>query len=66
MIQNIVKKNPLPVYGEGKNIRDWLYVTDHCDAIWSVLNSGLVGETYNIGGDNEIKNIDIVTKIGVK
>ena len=63
MIINAMMDKPLPIYGKGENIRDWLYVTDHCDAIWSVLNSGLVGETYNIGGDNEIKNIDIVTKI---
>ena len=62
-IINCLQKRPLPVYGEGKNIRDWLYVNDHCRAIYKVLLSGVVGETYNIGGNNEIKNIDVVTKI---
>ena len=62
-IINCLQKRPLPVYGEGKNIRDWLYVNDHCRAIYKVLLKGVVGETYNIGGNNEIKNIDVVTKI---
>lgn len=53
----------IPVYGKGENVRDWLYVEDHCDALWTVLNTGVVGETYNIGGENEQKNIDLVTEI---
>ena len=63
MIINCIHEKPLPVYGNGKNIRDWLYVKDHCDAIQCVLENGQVGETYNIGGDNEVKNIDIVNAI---
>ncbi len=60
MILNAKERKPLPVYGEGLNVRDWLYVTDHCDAIWTVINDGKVGETYNIGGHNEVRNIDVV------
>ncbi|MBC8344992.1 MAG: dTDP-glucose 4,6-dehydratase [Candidatus Marinimicrobia bacterium] len=63
MIANCVDEKPLPVYGEGLNVRDWLYVTDHCDAIYTVLQKGELGDTYNIGGHNEIKNIDIVNTI---
>ena len=63
MIANCIDEKPLPVYGEGSNVRDWLYVGDHCNAIYSVLTNGNIGETYNIGGNNEIKNIDIVNKI---
>ena len=63
MLLNILKGNPLPVYGEGKNIRDWLYVEDHCLAITCVLEKGKIGEVYNIGGNNEWKNIDIVQLI---
>jgi dTDP-glucose 4,6-dehydratase len=60
MIHNIVKKLPLPVYGEGTNIRDWLYVEDHAAAIDLIYHKGRPGETYNIGGDTEWKNIDLV------
>ncbi len=60
MIHNAVHGKGLPVYGDGQNVRDWLYVTDHCDAIALVLKHGRAGETYNIGGHNEIKNIDVV------
>ena len=60
MILNCLSGKELPVYGNGKNIRDWLYVEDHCDAISIILNKGKLGETYNIGGNNEIQNIDIV------
>tara|TARA_Y100000590_G_scaffold463138_1_gene629114 strand:- start:284 stop:1339 length:1056 start_codon:yes stop_codon:yes gene_type:complete len=60
MILNCIAGKNLPVYGKGNNIRDWLYVEDHCDAIYTVLNKGVIGSTYNIGGNNEIKNIDIV------
>ena len=63
MILNCLKEKSLPVYGKGDNVRDWLFVEDHCDAIYSVLSSGKLGETYNIGGNNEIQNIDIVKTI---
>ena len=54
---------PIPVYGDGQNVRDWLFVTDHCEAIRSVLARGKSGETYNIGGRNELKNLDVVNTI---
>jgi dTDP-glucose 4,6-dehydratase len=60
MILNILENKPLPVYGQGTNVRDWLYVADHCEAIWTVIERGRVGETYNIGGNNEQKNLDVV------
>ena len=60
MILNAVERKKLPIYGRGLNVRDWLYVTDHCEAIWQVVNKGAVGETYNIGGLNEKTNIDVV------
>lgn len=60
MIANATDNKPLPVYGDGLNVRDWLYVTDHCAAIAAVLEKGKIGEIYNIGGNNEMKNIDIV------
>ncbi|MBL4683508.1 MAG: dTDP-glucose 4,6-dehydratase [Nannocystaceae bacterium] len=63
MILNAKDRKPLPVYGEGLNVRDWLYVTDHCDAIWAVINEGRVGETYNVGGHNEVRNIDVVNTL---
>ena len=63
MILNALNNKPLPVYGKGENIRDWLYVENHCEAIWTVIQKGKIGETYNIGGNNEWKNIDIVNKI---
>ena len=63
MITNSLKDKQLPVYGEGFNIRDWLYVEDHCRAIDLIINNGIVGEVYNIGGHNEMKNIDIVNII---
>ena len=66
MILNCLAGKNLPVYGKGDNVRDWLYVEDHCDAIFTVLTEGDVGETYNIGGNNEIKNIDIVKTICAK
>lgn len=62
-IQNIVQQKPLPVYGDGQNVRDWLYVEDHAEAIDLIFSQGKVGETYNIGGNNEIKNIDIVQQL---
>ena len=60
MILNIFEKDPLPVYGDGKNVRDWLYVIDHCNALVRVLEQGTPGETYNIGGGAERQNIEIV------
>lgn len=60
LILNIIEEKPLPVYGDGKNVRDWLYVIDHCDAIIKVLEKGSPGETYNIGGGAEMENIEIV------
>ena len=63
MIANALNDKPLPVYGEGLNVRDWLYVEDHCRAIDLILRSGKVGEIYNIGGHNEMRNIDIVRLI---
>ena len=60
MIANALADKPLPVYGEGLNVRDWLYVEDHCKAIDLIIHNGRVGEVYNIGGHNEMKNIDIV------
>jgi len=63
MIANCLDEKPLPIYGEGMNIRDWLYVKDHCNAINTILQQGVIGETYNIGGKSEISNIDIVNTI---
>ena len=60
MIANALADKPLPVYGEGINVRDWLYVDDHCKAIDLIIHKGTVGEVYNIGGHNEMRNIDIV------
>jgi len=63
MIANCLNDKPLPVYGEGLNVRDWLYVEDHCKAIDLIVHGGKVGEVYNIGGHNEMRNIDIVRLI---
>jgi dTDP-glucose 4,6-dehydratase len=63
MVMHAAEKRPLPIYGQGKNVRDWLYVEDHCEAIWTVIQKGRVGETYNIGGHNELSNIDVVDAI---
>ncbi len=63
MIANCLANKPLPVYGEGINVRDWLYVEDHCKAIDLIIRNGKVGEVYNIGGHNEMRNIDIVKLI---
>jgi len=60
MIGNIVNEKKLPVYGDGKNIRDWLFVEDHCSAILKIIQKGTVGETYNVGGENEWTNIDLI------
>ncbi len=63
MILNALEDKPLPVYGDGKNVRDWLFVEDHCTAIRTVLERGRPGETYNVGGNSEKANIDVVTAI---
>jgi len=63
MILNAISGKPLPVYGDGKNVRDWLYVEDHCEAIRTVLRAGRAGETYNIGGRTEKRNLDVVRTI---
>jgi dTDP-glucose 4,6-dehydratase len=63
MILNALEGKKLPVYGDGKNVRDWLYVEDHCEAIWLILGKGRPGETYNIGGECEKTNLEVVTTI---
>ena len=63
IISNCLKGRKIPVYGDGRNVRDWLFVDDHCSAIDAVITDGVVGETYNIGGNNEKTNIDIITTI---
>jgi dTDP-glucose 4,6-dehydratase len=60
MIQKIQRKEPLPVYGDGSNVRDWLYVVDHAEAIWAIITTGRLGETYNVGGENEWRNLKLV------
>ncbi len=63
VIQNILNRKPIPLYGDGMNVRDWLYVGDHSEALWQVLRRGRLGETYNVGGHNEWANIRIVERI---
>ena len=63
VIQSVLARKPVPVYGDGMNVRDWLYVRDHAEALWTVLGKGRLGETYNIGGHNEWANIHIVQLI---
>lgn len=63
MILNCLHRKPLPIYGNGQQVRDWLYVEDHCDAIWKVFQQGRVGEVYNIGGDCERSNLEVVQTI---
>ena len=63
IIQNVLARKPIPVYGDGLNVRDWLYVRDHAEALWTVLDRGKLGETYNIGGHNEWANLRIVELI---
>ena len=63
IIHNALDEKPLPIYGDGQQIRDWLYVEDHCDAIRSVLANGRVGETYNVGGESEMTNLDVVSTV---
>jgi dTDP-glucose 4,6-dehydratase len=63
MILNAIEEKPLPVYGDGRNVRDWLFVRDHCTAVWKIMKQGKRGETYNIGGNTEMENIRIVEMI---
>ena len=63
VIQSVLARKPIPVYGDGMNVRDWLYVRDHAEALWTVLQKGKLGETYNIGGHNEWANLKIVELI---
>ena len=62
-IKKIINNEKIPIYGDGKNIRDWIFVKDHVDAIDKIFHSNMIGETFNIGGENEINNLDLVTKI---
>ena len=63
VILNAKERRPIPVYGDGKNVRDWLYVRDHCVAVWEIMKNGKRGETYNIGGGTELENIRLVEMI---
>ena len=63
IILNCLRQKPLPVYGEGKNIRDWLFVDDHAECLWQLLKKGKPGETYNIGGEQERRNLDLIHQI---
>ena len=63
MILNAIEGHHLPVYGDGKQIRDWLFVEDHCKAVWLVLQKGRIGETYNIGGNNQPNNLEVLTML---
>lgn len=63
MITNLLNKKPLPVYGDGTNIRDWLHVKDHCSAIYKIITEGKTGETYNIGGEHEESNINLIHQL---
>jgi dTDP-glucose 4,6-dehydratase len=63
MIANALAGKPLPVYGDGQQVRDWLYVSDHCSAIRAALERGRPGETYNVGGNAEMKNLDVVHEL---
>jgi dTDP-glucose 4,6-dehydratase len=63
IIHNLDKKIPIPVYGNGENIRDWLYVKDHCVGLWQVIERGKPGEIYNLGGGTEITNLELISKI---
>ena len=63
VINSILNNKKIPVYGNGKNIRDWIFVDDHCEAVWSILNNGKIGETYNVGGNCEKTNLNIINDI---
>ena len=63
VIHNALENLPIPIYGNGKNVRDWIYVKDHCDAIFKILQNGKIGNVYNIGSKNKITNIELVNRI---
>ena len=63
MITNCLQSKPLPVYGQGINVRDWLYVDDHAEALWLILEQGKPGEVYDIGGETEMRNIDLLADL---
>jgi dTDP-glucose 4,6-dehydratase len=63
VINSILNNKKIPVYGNGKNIRDWIFVDDHCEAVWSILHNGKIGETYNVGGNCEKTNLEIINDI---
>ena len=63
MILNCLAGKPLPVYGDGSNVRDWLHVDDHAEAVWAILEAGEAGEVYDIGGGNEWKNLELVHRL---
>ena len=63
VIRNAIKKQPIPVYGAGQNVRDWLFVHDHCSALETAFLTGKAGETYNVGGNNEWKNLELIHRI---
>ncbi|MBV52783.1 MAG: dTDP-glucose 4,6-dehydratase [Coxiellaceae bacterium] len=63
IMQACIDQNPIPIYGDGSNIRDWLHVDDHCNAVDLIVRQGKIGETYNIGGDNELSNLELAKKI---
>jgi len=63
MIMNMLSDKPLPVYGDGRQVRDWLYVVDHCDAVWRIVTRGSVGATYTVAGENEWENIRLVREL---
>jgi dTDP-glucose 4,6-dehydratase len=63
VISSILNNKKIPVYGTGSNVRDWIYVEDHCEAVWNVLIKGKLGESYNIGGNCEKQNLEIITEI---
>ncbi len=63
MILNLFEGKPLPVYGDGQNVRDWLYVDDHVDALWTIVRRGRTGETYNVGGEGERTNLDVIHRL---
>jgi len=63
MILNALERAPLPIYGDGRNVRDWLYVADHCRAVWAVMGAGSIGATYNVGGGEELSNLEVVDRV---
>jgi dTDP-glucose 4,6-dehydratase len=63
MIVNMSERKPLPIYGDGKNVRDWIYVEDHCSGVWRILQKGKAGEKYNLSGENEWENVRLVKEI---